>query len=184
MEVTLDGDRLTPAEVKEILAGANGLALIRGQWVEVDRERLERMMGRFEEAERLAAEEGLSFAEAMRMLAGADLSQDGAATGADPDWSRVVAGPWLAETLKGLRSPEALEKVDPGRELHGALRPYQQVVVRWLHLLSRLGLGACLADDMATITFARPTRRRPATRSSRRRPRSCARSSICTPERD
>ena len=28
------------------------------------------------------------------------------------------------------------------------LRPYQQVGVRWLHLLSTLGLGACLADDM------------------------------------
>ena len=28
------------------------------------------------------------------------------------------------------------------------LRPYQQTGVRWLHLLSQLGLGACLADDM------------------------------------
>src|SRR5207248_235270 len=26
--------------------------------------------------------------------------------------------------------------------------PYQQAGVRWLHLLSSLGLGACLADDM------------------------------------
>ena len=148
MEVTLDGDRLTPGEVKQILASANGLALIRGQWVEVDRERLQRTMGRFQEAERLAAEGGLSFAEAMRMLAGTDVTKDAVANGADPEWSRVVAGPWLAETLKGLRSPEELEKVDPGRELHGTLRPYQQVGVRWLHLLSRLGLGACLADDM------------------------------------
>jgi len=148
MEVTLDGDRLTPGEVKEILAGARGLALIRGQWVEVDRERLERMMGRFAQAERLAVEGGLSFAEAMRMLAGADVTKSEAATGADPDWSRVITGPWLAQTLKGLRSPQELAKVDPGRGLHGTLRPYQQVGVRWLHLLSRLGLGACLADDM------------------------------------
>jgi non-specific serine/threonine protein kinase len=28
------------------------------------------------------------------------------------------------------------------------LRPYQQAGVRWLYLLHRLGLGACLADDM------------------------------------
>jgi len=148
MEVTLDGDRLTPAEAQQILAGTSGLALIRGRWVEVDRERLERMMDRFREAERLAAEGGLSFAEAMRLLAGADVTRDGAATGADPDWSRVVAGPWLAETLKGLRSPGEIEKIDPGHELHGTLRPYQQIGVRWLHLLSSLGLGACLADDM------------------------------------
>jgi non-specific serine/threonine protein kinase len=148
MEVILDGGRLTPSEVREILAGASGLTLIRGQWVEVDRERLERMMGRFQEAERLAGEGGLTFAEAMRMLAGADVTKDKAATGADPEWSRVIAGPWLAEILKGLRSPEELAKVDPGRELQGTLRPYQQVGVRWLHLLSGLGLGACLADDM------------------------------------
>jgi hypothetical protein len=33
--------------------------------------------------------------------------------------------------------------IDPDRDLHGTLRPYQQAGVRWLHLLSRLGLGAC-----------------------------------------
>ncbi len=147
MAVTLDGERLTAAEVEQILAGAGGLALIRGQWVEIDPERLKRMMGRFEEARRLAAARGLTFGEAMRLLAGADVAGDAAAA-ADPEWSHVAAGPWLAETLKGLRSPEALDQVDPGRELHGVLRSYQQVGVRWLHLLSRLGLGACLADDM------------------------------------
>jgi non-specific serine/threonine protein kinase len=148
MEITLDGQKLTQSEVKEILAGADGLALIRGQWVEIDRGRLERMMGRFQKAERLAAKDGLSFAEAMRMLSGADVTRDDAATQVDPDWSRVVAGPWFAETLRGLRSPDELDKIDPGRELHGTLRPYQQVGVRWLHLFSQLGLGACLADDM------------------------------------
>jgi SNF2 family DNA or RNA helicase len=38
--------------------------------------------------------------------------------------------------------------VDPGRLLHGTLRPYQHAGLQWLHLLARLGLGACLADDM------------------------------------
>jgi non-specific serine/threonine protein kinase len=148
MEVTLNGERLTAGEVKEILAGANGLALIRGRWVEVDRDRLQRMLDRFQEAERVAVRGGLSFAEAMRMLAGADISTDRAAAASEPDWSQVVAGPWLEETLKRLRSPAEIDEVDPGRELHGTLRPYQQSGVRWLHFLTRLGLGACLADDM------------------------------------
>jgi non-specific serine/threonine protein kinase len=148
MEVTLDGETLTPGEVKALLAGSNGLALIRGRWVEVDQGRLARTMQRFQEAERLAAEGGITFIEAMRMLSGADIAGGGAADRADHDWSRVTAGPWLAELLANLRSPEGLAKVDPGSELHGTLRPYQQVGVRWLHLLSRLGLGACLADDM------------------------------------
>jgi non-specific serine/threonine protein kinase len=41
-----------------------------------------------------------------------------------------------------------LAAVDAGPDLHATLRPYQHVGVRWLHLLSRLRLGACLADDM------------------------------------
>ena len=60
----------------------------------------------------------------------------------------MVAGPWLAETLKALRSPQGLDGADPGDALKGTLRPYQQVGVRWLYLLTKLGLGACLADDM------------------------------------
>jgi non-specific serine/threonine protein kinase len=50
--------------------------------------------------------------------------------------------------LQGLRSPAGLARVDPGETLKTALRPYQHVGTRWLYLLSRLGLGACLADDM------------------------------------
>ena len=148
MEVTLDGEKLSAAEIKELLSSTDGLSLIRGRWVEVDRERLTRMLDRFREVERAAIDGGFSFAEAMRMLAGADVSSDGATGGTDADWAQVVAGPWLSETLKGLRSPEGLARVEPGSALHGTLRPYQKVGVRWLYLLSKLGLGACLADDM------------------------------------
>ena len=86
----------------------------------------------------------------MRLLAGADVSAGGhwLTAGRRADWAQVIAGPWLAETLKGLRSPEGLAQVDPGTALNGTLRPYQQVGVRWLYLLAQLGLGACLADDM------------------------------------
>jgi hypothetical protein len=36
MEVSLDGERLSAAEVRDLLKGADGLQLIRGRWVEVD----------------------------------------------------------------------------------------------------------------------------------------------------
>ncbi len=150
-ELTLDGEALTNAEAQALLAGTNGFAFLRGQWVEVDRERLESTLARFRDAERLAAAGKLSFAEAMRLLAGAEIGGrdlDGEADGADREWSRVGAGPWLAERLAGLRSPEGLARVHPGRKLHGTLRPYQEAGLRWLHLCTELGLGACLADDM------------------------------------
>ena len=71
----LDGEGLSADEVKALLASSEGLALIRGQWVEVDGERLGRTMDRFQEAERLAAQGGLTFAEAMRMRAAAERAE-------------------------------------------------------------------------------------------------------------
>ncbi len=146
MDVILDDEPLTEAEVATLLAGTENLVLLRGQWVEVDRAQLERTMEQFRAAEKLAACDGLSFAEAMRMLAGAAVTRDDPAA-ADADWARVTAGPWLEQTLKELRAPDG-QGVDPGPALHGTLRPYQRAGTQWLHLLSGLGLGACLADDM------------------------------------
>jgi non-specific serine/threonine protein kinase len=148
MEVTLDGESLSAAEIKRLLAQSDGLALIRGKWVEVDHERLGRTLEQFEAIERHAVTEGLSFGEAMRMLAGASIAEDGTTGQTDIDWSQTVAGPWLAQTLATLRSPEGLARIDPGRSFRGTLRPYQQAGVQWLYLLTQLRLGACLADDM------------------------------------
>ena len=148
LEVVLEGERLSKAEVQELLRTSDGLALVRGRWVEVDAERLRETLEHFGEIERSAAEQGISFQEAMRMLAGTNIAADGNSTASVAEWGKVAAGPWLAETLKGLRTQEGLARVDPGPALKGTLRPYQQVGVRWLFLLAQLGLGACLADDM------------------------------------
>ncbi|MGA8870859.1 MAG: DEAD/DEAH box helicase [Candidatus Acidiferrales bacterium] len=148
MEVTLDGEKLSRAEIKELLAKSDGLALVRGRWVEIDAERLKRMIEHFGKVEQTAGERGLSFAEAMRMLAGAKAAGDTISDTTGDDWAQVVAGRWLAETLRGLRSPEGLARIHVGAALNTTLRPYQEVGVRWLYLLAKLGLGACLADDM------------------------------------
>ena len=149
MEVTLDGESLTSAEIRDLLAKTDGLALVRGRWIELDREHLQSMIERFGEVERTAKDNGLGFGEAMRLLSGANVDSAGDTPDeANADWAQVAAGPWLAEMLKGLRSPQGLAQVDPGDALKGVLRPYQQVGVRWLYLLTKLGLGACLADDM------------------------------------
>jgi SNF2-related domain/SNF2 Helicase protein/Helicase conserved C-terminal domain len=148
IEVTLEGENLSAAEIRQLLAQSEGLALIRGKWVEVDHGRLSRTLEQFEAIERRAATDGLSFGEAMRMLAGAGMTGDEAAGAADVDWSQTVAGPWLAKTLAALRRPDGNAPSNLGGLLQGALRPYQHAGVQWLHLLTRLRLGACLADDM------------------------------------
>ena len=143
--VALDGDELTEREIAELLAGTDGLRLLRGRWIELDRAELRATIDRLRAIEQAAAG-GVGFAEAMRLVAGAAIGDAAPAAGAARP--RVVPGAWLAEVLAGLRSPAGLAAVDPGEALHAELRPYQAVGVRWLHLLAQLGLGACLADDM------------------------------------
>jgi superfamily II DNA or RNA helicase len=146
VEVSLDGEALSRAEIERLLAQSDGLALVRGKWVEIDHERLRRTLDRFTAIEQRAAADGVSFGEAMRMLAGAGIS--GEPADGQADWSETVAGSWLAESLAALRQPDGSRRVDAGPLLKATLRPYQQVGLQWLHLLARLGLGGCLADDM------------------------------------
>jgi len=147
--VALGDDKLTAAAVRRLLASSGGLVRLRGQWVELDRDRLREVLAHWEGVRRQAEEGGLSFLEGMRLLAGAARTEDDAARlAAGEGWSRVDAGTWLARTLEGLRGPAGLAAADPGADLCGTLRPYQKVGVSWLAFASSLRLGVCLADDM------------------------------------
>jgi superfamily II DNA or RNA helicase len=152
MSVTLEGEALTKKELQQILAGTSGLALIRGRWVEIDRDQLKQVLDHWRSVERSAGTDGISFIEGMRLLSGAGISgeeQELTAT-VSSDWAQVSAGGALSKLLEQLREPDGKfrDGADPGHALRATLRPYQRAGVRWLWLLNRLGLGGCLADDM------------------------------------
>lgn len=148
VQLALGDQELTEAEWRELMAADEGLVLLKGQWVEVDRDKLAEALDHWKKVERLA-QDGLSFVQGMRLLAGApmDLSDDTSAE-QQQEWSFVNAGQWLGQVLDDLRNPERLEQIQPGADLQATLRKYQETGVGWLWFLSRLGLGACLADDM------------------------------------
>src|SRR5437899_3828269 len=87
--VALGDDKLTAAEVRQLLASSGGLVRLRGQWVELDRERLREVLAHWERVRREAQEGGLSFLEGMRLLAGAARTDVAAALAAGEGWSRV-----------------------------------------------------------------------------------------------
>jgi len=149
-ETTLDGETLTKAEWDALMASTEGLVMLRGQWVEVDRDRLQSVLDHWRQVESGAGRDGVPFLEAMRLLAGVRLEDKGKdATAAETaDWSEMVAGGWLREALERLRQPETAATFDPNQHLNAKLRPYQDAGVKWLWFLQSLGLGACLADDM------------------------------------
>jgi SNF2 family DNA or RNA helicase len=151
VKLALGDAHLTSEELRQIMSSKEGLVYLKGQWIEVDRERLSEALAHWKTVEQEAAAGGISFIEGMRLLAGtsAGLDTDGAfSNNQDRQWSFVDAGTWLKDVLAGLRDPNQLFKRKLSKDFCGTLRPYQQAGHDWLRFVSSLGLGACLADDM------------------------------------
>ena len=146
VDLSLDGEPLSDEERQQLLAASRGLILLRGRWVEVDPERLQQALAQWQRLQEEHAD-GLRLVEGMRLLAGAPLDPTSEQP-TEADWSSVVAGDWLRETLQQIRDPATICGCEPGQNLQATLRPYQADGVRWLWFMARLGLGACLADDM------------------------------------
>jgi SNF2 family DNA or RNA helicase len=143
LDVEVDGQRLTRKEIQELLAGQDGLVLFRGQWIEVDRAKLQQALQHWEQ---LRGEGGISFIEGMRLLAGAptDLKQEGDLE-EHREWAFAQAGDTMAEWLAQMTAPGTLPVP---QTLKATLRPYQSHGLDWLWFCAQSGLGACLADDM------------------------------------
>lgn len=147
---TLDGEPVSAEEWAQIASADAGLVLLKGKWVEVDREKLRYVLDHWKTLEAARKQGGVTFAEGMRMLSGAQPA-DGRAGEESEDvraWSTVKAGDWLEKALEQLRAPGAQPVGAAPAGLNATLRPYQLVGVNWLRFLQTLGLGACLADDM------------------------------------
>ncbi|MGA2752109.1 MAG: SNF2-related protein, partial [Verrucomicrobiota bacterium] len=138
------------SEIKAILQSASGLVLLKGKWVEVDRDKLQEVLDHWKKVQGDAGSGGLPLLEGLRLLSGFDAAQTGEpeAEAARAAWSNVVAGGMLKKLLEQMQQPDISTESDPGQDLHATLRPYQRQGAHWLWFMNRLGLGACLADDM------------------------------------
>ncbi len=147
--LTLGDQTLSRKEWDQLLASDEGLVLLKGQWVEVDKEKLNEALTHWKNVEQSVASDGISFSEGMRLLAGSPI--DMAAVnkqGPEQKWSSVQAGAALSQVLDAMRNPSTQPLTRVGKALRTTLRPYQQSGLNWLWYLSQLKLGACLADDM------------------------------------
>ena len=148
--LVLGDEQLTEEERRRIMTSEDGLVQVKGQWIEVDRDKLSKALEHWKRIEAGASEGGISFMEGMRLLAGApaDIDNVGPDDGEEREWSFVGAGIWLSDVLSNLRNPEGLAPGAIGSGFRGTLRNYQEIGRNWLWFLTNLGLGACLADDM------------------------------------
>ncbi|MDD4072176.1 MAG: DEAD/DEAH box helicase [Desulfobacterales bacterium] len=149
VKMALGDETLSAGELAALLNSEEGLVFLKGQWVEVDREKLKAAIDHWDSLRKQAEGNQISFVEGMRLLAGAsaDLTHEDQVDAERP-WVHVKAGDAMREVLAGLRDPSKLMPVDAGDRLQAVLRPYQREGLAWLGFLTQLGLGACLADDM------------------------------------
>ena len=147
VDVTINGEPLSEDDLAILANARDGLVRIRGEWVEVDHEKIEALLAKWKDARRLMRD-GLTMAQALRMLAGGD-ADSLAPGGGDEDTCEVRATGELKDLLRGMmdggdgRGATALPN-----GLDAVLRPYQKNGVEYLLRTMGAGLGACLADDM------------------------------------
>jgi len=139
----VDGEKLTKAEIKKMLAMDEGLSLIKGKWVEVDHERLNLLL---KEMEKYHGD--ITMMEALRMSFN---SGNAASESKDEiDINAISNATWISELLRDLRSVSSTGKkaMKLPSSFKATLRPYQVKGYEWLSKMSACNFGACLADDM------------------------------------
>ena len=134
--LTVGGIPLTEEEIRDLLTQTEGLSFIKGKWVEVNHEKLKRLL-----AEMKQYDGDISLLDALR-------SEMHYAYDSEDDAPVITNGKWLGGLLKSLRNPRKQKSIGVPDGFSGELRPYQEVGYQWLLQMNRLGFGACLADDM------------------------------------
>ena len=139
----VDGEKLTKAEIKKMLAMDEGLSLIKGKWVEVDHERLNLLL---KEMEKYHGD--ITMMEALRM----SLNSGSADSDSKDkiDINAISNATWISELLRDLRSVSSTGKkaMKLPSSFKASLRPYQSKGYEWLSKMTACNFGACLADDM------------------------------------
>ena len=133
--VSLGEDILTEQELALITELKTPLVNIRGRWVVLYRDEIEKIVNGMKRLPReITRREALfaSFSEGI----------------GDTPVSAVDGSAWLNSIRAVLTGAEEIEPAEQPEGFSGTLRPYQGKGLSWLAWLAKLGLGGCLADDM------------------------------------
>ena len=132
-ELAIGDQVVSPEEWRQLVDAKTPLVRFRGQWVELDRDKMQEMLAFWRQHGQETAEMSIQ-----------DLLQ----RTASDDTFEVDRGDALAEMLGRLRDRSRLEPIADLPGLKAELREYQKRGVAWLRFLEGLGLNGCLADDM------------------------------------
>jgi len=133
-ELAIGGQVVTQQEWQQLVNAKTPLVQFRGQWLELDQEKMQQMLEFWQ-----------SHAQEQPEMTLLDLMKLGAEA---EDELEVDHDDSLAEMMTKLQDKSKLEPIPDPPKLQGSLREYQKRGVSWLQYLEALGLNGCLADDM------------------------------------
>ncbi|MBE9079334.1 DEAD/DEAH box helicase [Romeria aff. gracilis LEGE 07310] len=135
-ELSLGGESVSPQEWERLVATKEPLVQFRGQWMEIDRDRMQELLNFWQRHK--SDHPTQSLLEFMQTTAQGDSGFE-----VEVSYDRT-----LSEMMTKLNDKSQLRPVaDPAR-FQGRLREYQKRGLAWLQYLEQLGLNGCLADDM------------------------------------
>lgn len=144
-QLSMGDETITVEELKNLLSETDGLAFIKGKWVEVDHNKLKETLHAYEQAQKLLGRTEMNMVEAMRFQLNASKILNLPEETCELE---ITNGEWLDTVISKLTQPGKIEEVPMGEDFHAELRSYQHKGLAWLNFMKTLGLGACLADDM------------------------------------
>jgi SNF2 Helicase protein/SNF2-related domain len=136
--LSIGDELLSDRDVEALIERQQSLVKIRGEWMQVDTERLRRARD-FLRRRKSAGD--MTVGEVLHVLGAADQGPGGLpVTGVDAEgWLGELLAPSADQTVQPIPTPTGFT---------GTLRPYQERGLSWLAFLESAGLGALLADDM------------------------------------
>lgn len=132
-ELSISGQVVTQQEWQQLVNAKTPLVRFRGQWMELDQDKMQQMLEFWQ-----------SHAQEQPEMTLLDLMK----LAASEDELEVDHNDALAEMMTKLQDISKLEPIPNPPKLQGTLREYQKRGVAWLQYLETLGLNGCLADDM------------------------------------
>ncbi|MEM6253081.1 MAG: DEAD/DEAH box helicase [Cyanobacteria bacterium P01_D01_bin.156] len=136
-ELAIGDENVSEQEWHQLVNAKTPLVQFRGQWIELDQDKMQQMLEFWKTHQQENPE--LSLLDFMKLTA----KENDGELEVECDRKDI-----LADMLNKLGDKTKLQPVDNPDSFEGQLREYQKRGVSWLQYLEELGLNGCLADDM------------------------------------
>lgn len=135
--IIYNGVEISKQEIAELLNKNEGLANIKGKWIDNNHDKLRKILNEYE----YYSKDGTSLSEILQIISG--IKEDDNKENISLEFTRKD---WLKRFIDKQFSCDIQNSLSIN--FNGTLRTYQYDAFKWLYGMNRLNFGVCLADDM------------------------------------